>query len=144
MWAYLKDMGWAQQDKEGTWSSVNCNLSELGPIVEYDNSDPENPIVTKNIAGWHFNLRLYGDAAAAMVSGKVQTEVKRIDGVDETVTKAYFDRTNLKTLAEAKMVRSQTLKADGVGGLPAGYEDSFHKVRVYPAENVSKRKNVWA
>ena len=132
MWAYLKDMGWAKQseDLDGklVWHSVGCNLSQIGPVIETDRDGVE----TKRVDGWHFNLRLYGDAAAKMV--------KRTRGEDDS----FWDYTTYKAEADKLMVRTQTMKMAVKGGLPEGYEDSFHKVRVYPAENVSKRKNVWA
>ena len=139
MWAYLKDMGWAKQDEDDVWHTTDgCQVSEIGPVVEMDNSDP--PVETKRVDGHHFNLRLYDDLAAAMVKDKAQTKV--VDG--ETVQEDYWKRTNIKTQIEAKMVRTQTLKTAVKDGLPEGYEDSIHKVRVYPAENVTRRKNVWA
>lgn len=132
MWAYLKDMGWAKQ-QGGEWHSVSCNLSQLGPIVEHD----ADMVETKRVNGWHFNLRLYGDAAASAVAGKDQ-----VDGNGDALP--FWDRTNFKTQIESRMVRVQTLQAREAPGLPEGYLDSGHGVRVYGSEAVNNRKNVWA
>ena len=136
MWAYLKDMGWAKKDKEGVWSSISCNLSQIGPVVEADKDGVE----TKRVDGLPFNLRIYGDVADAMVATRPQTKV--VDG--DTVQEDFWKRTNFKAEVEKQMVRSQTLKTAVKDGLPAGYEDSTHKVRIYPADKINKRKNVWA
>ena len=145
MWSYLKDTGWAKVAKDDKGADMNVTadgvqLDIVGTIVETDNSDPENPVETKNTGGVHFNLRFYDDLAVKLLGKRAQTEVK--DG--ETVQRKLFDRTTIKGDIEKALVRTMSMATTTAKGVKAGYEDATYKVRIFDPVTIGKRNRVWA
>ena len=145
MWSYLKDAGWAKviKDDRGADMSVTADgvqLDIVGTIVETDNSDPENPVETKNTGGVHFNLRFYDDLAVKLLGRRAQTEVKN----GESVQRKLFDRTTIKGDIEKALVSTLSMATRSAEGVKAGYEDATYKVRIFDPATIAKRTRVWA
>ncbi len=121
-------------------TNVEVQIDEIGPIVAtlgtYDEDGKElTPPVM--VAGHHFNIRAHGAFARKLVAGLEQTDAKGD-------TRPFFDRTTVKGDVEKKLRRAQKLEVKTAEGVPAGYEDSVHKVRLFDPALINSRSRVWA